>query len=75
ATFDHAEYMILPRLAAISEVGWALNRKDYPDFWQRMQSMMRRYDALGYRSAKHMLKNKPKVVCTPAQNSMPIDNL
>ena len=54
AELDHAEYMLLPRLAAIAEVGWSYDRKDYPDFYRRMASLRKQYDINGYDYGKHM---------------------
>lgn len=51
---DHLEYMTLPRLAAIAEVGWSYGEKDYPDFSNRMHALVRLYDAAGYKYGKHM---------------------
>jgi len=39
------EYMIFPRLTALSEVLWSpKEKKDYPDFEKRMQVQFKRYD-------------------------------
>lgn len=56
ADFPHAQYMLLPRLAALSEVGWALDRKEYPDFLRRLRRFARLYDACGYRYARHVFE-------------------
>lgn len=56
-TFSHAQYMLLPRMAAIAEVGWTpLARKDYDNFLKRAKLMTQRYEALGYNFAKHILQ-------------------
>ncbi|HAY32090.1 beta-N-acetylhexosaminidase [Alistipes sp.] len=52
--FDHAEYMLLPRLAALAEVGWSYDNKDFDSFKKRETSLARLYDAYGYKYAKHM---------------------
>ncbi len=39
-----AEYMMLPRLAALSEVAWS-SEHDYPDFMTRLSCMQRLYEA------------------------------
>ncbi|GIQ60566.1 beta-hexosaminidase [Flavobacterium collinsii] len=48
-----SEYMIFPRLAALSEVLWSTkeNRK-WNDFTSRLPSLMKRYDYLGINYAK-----------------------
>lgn len=54
-TPSHAEYMLLPRLAAMSEVQWTQpSRKDYEDFRRRMPRMMKLYDRLGYNYCKQI---------------------
>ena len=40
--------MVLPRLAAIAEVGWSLEQKDYDDFARRMHMLRKLYDKCGY---------------------------
>ena len=52
--FDHAEYMLLPRLAALAEVGWSYDNKNFDDFKKRETSLAKLYDAYGYKYAKHM---------------------
>lgn len=54
ATWPHAEYMLLPRLSALAEVGWSLDRKDYGDYLRRVRRLARVYDACGYHYAKHI---------------------
>ncbi len=44
----HAEYMLLPRMLALSEVVWtAPSRKDYPGFLDRLLNHYRRFDEMG----------------------------
>ncbi|MDE6126714.1 MAG: family 20 glycosylhydrolase, partial [Muribaculaceae bacterium] len=53
--FDYVEYMELPRMSALSEVGWTpLDRKDYGSFLKRMPAMWRVYDHFGYNYARHL---------------------
>ncbi len=48
-----SEYMIFPRLAALSEVLWSSKEnKNWGDFTSRLPSMMKRYDYLGINYAK-----------------------
>ncbi len=44
----HAEYMILPRIYALSEIGWSGNTDDFDDFRKRIYPDFRRLDLLGY---------------------------
>lgn len=43
-----AQYMLLPRLAALCEVAWSSDRPDYQDFLTRLPAMEALYDACGY---------------------------
>ena len=54
ATWSHAEYMLLPRLSALAEVGWSLDRKDYAGYLHRVRRLARIYDACGYNYARHI---------------------
>ena len=52
---EYLEYMILPRLSALSETQWcAPTGKDYERFLGKMNSMVKVYEALGYNYAKHI---------------------
>lgn len=54
-TFSHAQYMVLPRWAALSEVQWTMpDKKDYKDFLTRLPRLIHWYDAEGYNYAKHL---------------------
>ena len=53
--FAQAQYMLLPRLGALAEVGWSPGRKDYAEFLPRLKRLTRFYDACGYVYAKHSL--------------------
>ncbi len=52
---DHVEYMLLPRLAAMSEVQWLLpEAKDYKAFEKRLTRYEQLYRKMGYRyCSKH----------------------
>lgn len=51
--FAHAQHMALPRLAALAEVGWACDRRDFGDFTRRMTVFRKLYDKCGYRYASY----------------------
>ena len=51
--FGQAQYMLLPRLSALAEVGWSLDRKDPADYRRRLARLARCYDAAGFRYARH----------------------
>jgi hexosaminidase len=49
-TWDHVEYMLLPRMLALSEVVWSPSEaKDFDDFLRRLGWHFDRFDALGVR--------------------------
>ena len=51
----HLEYMLLPRMSALSEIQWCpQDGKDYERFLENMKGMAKIYDALGYNYAKHI---------------------
>ena len=56
ATFPHLKHMLLPRLAAMSEVAWATERRDYDDFVRRLGSLRGLYDREGYRYADFVFR-------------------
>lgn len=64
---DHADYMTLPRAAAVAEVGWsAPENKDWEDFTRRMETQYRRYDRLGIHYAKSAYNVSIKVEKDPS---------
>lgn len=53
-TTTHVEYMVLPRMSALSEVLWSSQEsKDWDDFKTRLYHLKNRYDALGLNYAAH----------------------
>jgi hexosaminidase len=60
----HVEYMVFPRILAMSEVDWStLKNKDYSNFEQRVKYFFKRLDALDINYSKHTNsenKEKPK---------------
>ena len=58
-TSDYVEYMILPRMTALSEVVWSPKvSKDWDDFYVRLQYLSNRFDAMDLNYAKHSIENK-----------------
>lgn len=56
-TPEHVEYMVFPRILAMSEVNWTLlENKDYQDFENRTKAFFKRLDALGINYANHLQK-------------------
>jgi len=53
ATPSRAEYMLLPRLAALAEAFWSPREKrNWDDFVRRVPRLLERYDAEGYAAAR-----------------------
>lgn len=58
-TTDYVEYMILPRMTALSEVVWSPKAsKNWEDFNNRLQYLSDRFDAMGLNYAKHSIEEK-----------------
>lgn len=58
-TTDYVEYMILPRMTALSEVVWtSKDGKEWNDFKGRLMYLSKRYDEMGLNYAKHTFKGK-----------------
>ncbi len=53
ATFDHVQHMVLPRIAALAEVGWTYGEKNYDDFARRMHLLRKLYDKCDYKYAPY----------------------
>ena len=64
-TEEHLQYMILPRVAALSEVQWCnADRKDYSRFVDSMDEMCKLYESLGYNYAKHVFNVRCSIQTT-----------
>lgn len=56
---DKLEYMLLPRLAAIAEVGWTENtEKDWDGFKNRLTGLREKYDQMELNYANHVFNNE-----------------
>ena len=54
---DQVEYMVLPRMAALSEVQWTQpEKKDYNNFIERLTRLAEMYQRDGLNYAKHVFK-------------------
>lgn len=54
-TTEQAEYMLMPRIAALAETQWTnADKKDYTSFMTRLPQLLKLYDKLGYNYAKHV---------------------
>lgn len=57
ADSSHLEYMLLPRLAALSEIQWCnKDRKDWDRFYHSADEVCAIYDMMGYTYATHILQ-------------------
>ena len=62
-TEKQVEYMVYPRMLAMSEVVWShTNRKNYKDFVLRLENFYRRLDALGINYANHLYEIEGNLV-------------
>ena len=59
ATPDHLHYMLLPRLAALSEVQWCqAENKKWERFYNSIDKICDIYDTMGYKYATHIFDTK-----------------
>lgn len=66
ATDEHLEYMLLPRMAALSEVQWCQSEnKSWDRFFESADEICKIYDEAGYNYAKHIFE----ITGTTAVNS------
>ncbi len=73
-TPEHAEYMALPRLDAISEVQWTQPaKKNYDNFLQRLPAMLKLYDKLGYNYAGHVFDIDAETAPNLETNSLDVE--
>nr|WP_025069122.1 beta-N-acetylhexosaminidase [Bacteroides gallinarum] len=66
---DQIEYMLLPRMAALSEVQWMQPaKKNYENFLQRLDNLVKLYQREGLNYAKHVFTSQPVESCeTPKE--------
>ncbi|KJF43390.1 hypothetical protein LH29_14245 [Draconibacterium sediminis] len=70
----HVEYMIMPRMSALSEVLWSpKDAKDWGDFSKRMESQYKRFDKLGINYATSAFQVSAKPELDPANKSIKIE--
>lgn len=72
-TSEHVEYMLLPRLAALSEVQWMQpDKKDYDEFLTRLPQLTLLYDKLNYNYATHVFDVHPLLTANFDNNSLDV---
>lgn len=65
------EYMIFPRMAALSEVLWTPKaRKDSADFFRRLETQIKRYELWGSNYSKAWYDLKSSVFPAPGNNGL-----
>ena len=68
ASDDHLEYMLLPRMAALSEVQWCLpENKSWERFVDSADDFCAIYDVMGYNYATHIFDTRGEV-CVNGEN-------
>ena len=55
-SLSHIQLIVLPRAAALAEVGWSYDRKDYARFRKHMERMVKLYTRCGYNFAPYMFE-------------------
>lgn len=59
---EHLQYMLLPRIGALSEIQWTMpEKKDYGKFLYRLADMVKLYKRLGYNYATHIFDISAKI--------------
>ena len=72
-TFSQAQYMVLPRWAALAEVQWSNpEKKNYENFLSRLPQLINIYDAEGYNYAKHVFDVKSEFVANSATGAVDV---
>lgn len=70
---EHVEYMLLPRLAAMSEVQWMQpEKKNYESFLKRLPQLLALYDKLGYNYATHVFDVKAELKVNFDSNALDV---
>ena len=74
ATEDHLQYMLLPRLAALSECQWCCpERKDWERFSVAAVRFCNMYEAMGYNYAIHIFQVSGDVQANPSEKSVTVE--
>ena len=72
-TFAQAQYMVLPRWAALSEIQWSNpEKKNYDNFLSRLPQLISIYEAEGYNYAKHVFDVKSEFVANSATGAVDV---
>ena len=69
----HAQYMLIPRMAAMAEVGWtAKDRRDWGGFKARLAQQFKRYDQAGINWAKSCYEVLLSPALVPGQKEIKV---
>jgi hexosaminidase len=69
----HAEYMMFPRIAAMSEVLWSpKDSRNWEDFSRRIQLFMKRYDQMGLNYSKSAYHVTAKAEIDPVKKQLAV---
>ena len=61
-SFSHVQYMVLPRMGALSEIQWTEpEKKNYKEFLPRLGNLMKLYDNYGYNYATHIFNIEDEI--------------
>ena len=73
-TPEHAEYMLLPRMAALAEVAWTQDElKDYDNFLTRLPQLTEMYSREGYNFATHVYDVQAKLEPNFDNNALDVE--
>ncbi len=73
-TSEHVEYMVLPRMSALSEVLWTpVAKKDWENFKTRMQQQYGRFDAMGANYAKSSFNVRQQIRVDTVQRAATVN--
>ncbi len=74
ATPKHVEYMVFPRIAALSEVLWSpAEKKDWADFCRRMDLQYKRYELLGINYSRSAFNAYPWSIVDTTKGTMRVE--
>ncbi len=71
--FKQVEYMVMPRIAAMSEVQWTMpKKKNYGDFLTRLPHLIDLYFAIGYNYAKNLFDVQAEIKPNAEQGTVEV---
>ena len=64
------EYMVFPRIAALSELAWAQGGKDWPGFREKLGALLPRYEAMGVNYARSAFRPQATFELDPSTKEL-----